>query len=145
MSTIRRFAAPLERQRGQAIVEFSLAILVFLAMIVGLFDLGRGVYMYNGVSEAAREIARRTIVYPGIVLGTSSETLDAIAVQRRLVPGLGNPTFSCLDISGAPTGHVPCQSGDYVQVEISAPYSPISLLGIGGPINLSSSASMQVP
>ena len=39
-------------RRGQALVEFSLAIPVFLVMILGVFDLGRGIYMYNGLAEA---------------------------------------------------------------------------------------------
>ncbi len=78
------------RDSGQALVEFSLAIMVFLVMVLALFDLGRGVYMYNGVSEAAREIARVTAVHPGVTLGASTETADRIAVQRALVPGLGD-------------------------------------------------------
>jgi Flp pilus assembly protein TadG len=133
------------RESGQALVEFSLAFIVFVVMLVGLFDLGRGVYMYNGVSEAAREIARRTVVHPGIVLGASTETQNTVAIQQGLVPELGNPVFACVDVAGSAVAHVPCQSGDYVRVTTNAAFTPISLLGIGGPITLSASASMLVP
>jgi Flp pilus assembly protein TadG len=46
------------RDEGQALVEFSIAIIVFLLLLMAVFDFGRGIYMYNGVSEAARDVAR---------------------------------------------------------------------------------------
>ena len=46
--------------RGQGLVEFSLAIIIFLAVFVGIVDLARAVFTFNGVSEAAREITRAT-------------------------------------------------------------------------------------
>ena len=52
-------------ERGQGLVEFSLAVTVFLALIMGVVDLGRVVYQYNGGAEAARELARVTSVHPG--------------------------------------------------------------------------------
>lgn len=134
----------LNGDRGQALVEFSLAILVFVAMIVGIFDLGRGIYTYNGVSEAAREIARATSVHPGNPLGTHLRTTDTVAVQQGLVPGMAPPVFACIDYQGAAVAGT-CSSGDFVQVTVSATYSPISFLGLGGPIALTSSSSMQLP
>jgi Flp pilus assembly protein TadG len=130
---------------GQALVEFSLAIGAFIVLIIGLVDLGRATYVHNGLSEAAREIARRTIVYPGVVLGTSAESQATVATQQGMVPGMAAPTYSCVDVTGAATGHVPCARGDYVRVSVSAVYSPSVLLGLGGPFTLSSSASMQIP
>jgi Flp pilus assembly protein TadG len=132
-------------ERGQALVEFSLAIMVFIVMLVGLFDLGRGVYTYNGVSEAAREIARVTAVHPGVVLGASNETLDRMDVQRRLVPDMGTPTFQCVTVDGSASPNVPCASDDYVRVTVTATYRPLSLLGLGGAITVSASSSIRLP
>lgn len=140
-----RLTRPRDRERGQALVEFSLSILVFLAMVVGIFDMGRGIYMYNGVSEAAREIARVTAVHPGIVLGTTDETLDRVAIQQHLVPSLQAPTYACVNVDGSASSHNPCTSGDYVRVTVTAPYRPLSLLGINGVITLSSSSSILIP
>ena len=42
-----------EPVRGQALVEFALAITVFLLLMMAIVDFGRGIYMYNGVSQAA--------------------------------------------------------------------------------------------
>jgi hypothetical protein len=142
--TLRRDGT-LNRQRGQVLVEFSLAILVFIVLLMGVFDLGRGIYMYNGVSEAARELARSTSVHPGVVLGQSDETQGVLGVQQGLVPSLGAPTFECVDIAGSAVAHDPCRSGDFVRVTITAQYDPVSLLGFIGPITLSSSASLEIP
>jgi Flp pilus assembly protein TadG len=132
-------------ERGQAIVEFSLAIGVFLMLMIGVVDLGRAIYVHNGLSEAAREIARRTIVYPGMTLGSSLESLDTVAIQQGIVPGMGTPAYDCVDVMGTATGHIPCTRGDYVRVTVTASYSPSMFLGLGGPLTLSSSASMQIP
>jgi len=70
--------------RGQALVEFSLALIVFLVLLMGILDLGRGIYMFNGVSQAAREIARVTSVYPGgATLGTSTQTTTVVNTRYR--------------------------------------------------------------
>jgi Flp pilus assembly protein TadG len=49
-------------QRGQALVEFSLVIPIFLLVLISLFDLGRAVFAYNTLTNAAREGARMAIV-----------------------------------------------------------------------------------
>jgi Flp pilus assembly protein TadG len=133
-----------QRERGQALVEFSLAIIVFLMLLMGIFDLGRGIYMYNGVSEAAREISRRTSVYPGITLGQSTESQQVVAIQRGLVPSMDTPTYACVTATGG-TGSSPCASGEFVKVTVTASYSPISMLGFLGDIQLSASSRAQIP
>jgi Flp pilus assembly protein TadG len=134
----------MRREHGQALVEFSLAILVFLVLLMGIFDLGRGIYMYNGVSQAAREIARVTSVHPGSTLGNSAQTQSVIQTQKALVPNLGNPTFSCVDIDNTPVAGT-CIGGMRVKVTIAAPYRPVTpLLGLTGTWNLSSTSSVSI-
>lgn len=135
-------------QGGQALVEFALAITVFLMLLLGIVDLGRAIYQYNGVSQAAREIARATSVHPGsdftTTSGQSSQTLAVIATQQNLVPNLGSPAFSCVDIAGNPisTGCVP---GDFVKVVITAPFTPAApILGLTGTWNLSSTSTAKL-
>ncbi len=132
-------------QRGQALVEFSLTILIFLTMMLAIFDLGRGIYTYNGLSQAAREIARSTIVHPGVVLGQSTESVATIATQRHLVSEINSVLLSCVDVLGTDTGLSPCPSGSYVRVQVSATYNPVSLLGLTGPIQLQSRSTMVIP
>ncbi|MHB8397984.1 MAG: TadE/TadG family type IV pilus assembly protein [Candidatus Limnocylindrales bacterium] len=134
------------RQCGQALVEFALAVTVFLLLLMGVVDLGRGIYMYNGVSQAAREIARVASVHPGSTLGTSAQAASVIATQQGLIPNLGTPTFTCVDISGAPIhSSTTCVSGDFVKVVVSAPFSPVTpLLGLTGTWNLQSTSIVQI-
>ena len=83
---MRRLTASRDRQRGQALVEFSLTIIIFLVLMMGVVDFGRAIYQYNGVSQAAREIARTTAVHPGSDFttdaGRSAETKETIATLR---------------------------------------------------------------
>lgn len=48
--------------RGQTLAEFALVIPIFLLVLMGLFDVGRLVFVYNGLTNAAREGARLAIV-----------------------------------------------------------------------------------
>jgi Flp pilus assembly protein TadG len=44
-------------------VELALSLLVLLGLLLGILDLGRAIYMYNGVEQAEREIARVASVH----------------------------------------------------------------------------------
>lgn len=139
------------RDRGQALVEFALVLPVFLMLLMGVFDLGRGIYMYNGVAEAAREIARVTSVYPcqgtPCTLGNSTQTAAVVQTQKGLVPALGSPTFSCVDIDGSAStvSTVSCLAGEQVKVVIIAPYRPVTpLLSLIGTWNMQSTSTVSV-
>jgi len=131
-------------ERGQGLVEFSIAITVFLLLVMGTIDLGRAVYQFNGVSQAARELARVASVHPGGTLGTSSEATSTLAAQRGLVPGLGTPSYTCIDIAGAAVSG-PCNGGNWVRVTISSSFIPVTpLAGLLGAVTLTSSASAKI-
>jgi len=55
----RRHRSP---RRGQALVEFALALPVLILILVAVFDVGRAVFLYNSLTNAAREGARLAIV-----------------------------------------------------------------------------------
>ena len=133
------------RSGGQALVEFSLVVVIFLVMLMGIFDFGRAIYMYNGVAEAAREIARVTSVHPGSTLGNSVETAAVVNNQKGLIPNLGNPTFACRNIDNTAVAGT-CEAPDHsVKVTISALYTPVTpLLSFIGNINLSSSSTAKI-
>ena len=144
MRSRRRCEASARGEGGQALVEFSLAITIFLLLIMGIIDLAGAAYQYNGVSEAARELARVTSVYALADLGSSPESQAVLSTQQKLVPGLGTPTYTCIDITGAPINGI-CPGGGWVRVTISATYRPATTLtGFLGTIVLTSSASAQV-
>jgi Flp pilus assembly protein TadG len=136
-----------QRSAGQAMVEFSLAILVFLVLVMAVIDFGMAVYKYNGVSEAAREIARVASVYQGQTFG-HAEINSVVAVQKQLVPGLNSPTFTCIKADGSAqtmTSGGKCPADAYVHVEVTAPYRSVTpILGLAGTFTMKGSSSAQV-
>lgn len=133
----------LDRESGQALVEFALAITVFMLLLMGIVDLGRLVYQFNGVSEAARALARETSVHPGSTLGGSAETAAVLGTHALLFP-IGATSFSCVDISGATIAGA-CDAGNWVRVTVSSPFTPVTPLAtILGPVVLTSAASAKI-
>ena len=127
------------RTRGQSLVEFSLVIIPFLFLIMGIFDLGRAIYMMNGTAQAAREIARVTSVHsgcpqdppPSCDMGSSSETAGVVATQEGLLPGMAIDTDAdivCVDINdNVISPDEDCLWGtDYVRVRVTSSFTPIT-------------------
>ena len=133
------------RSTGQGLVEFALGITIFLTILIGLVDLARAAFLFNGVSDAAREIARVTSVHPGSTgLGTSSETSTAVSNERVLVPGLTVQSYACIDLAGA-TVTGTCQPGNWVKVSVRTSFQPIlPLLSAFGPISFSTASSAKI-
>ena len=145
-----------ERSRGQGLVEFSLVLIPFLWILMGIVDLGRGIYTYNGVGEAARELARATSVHtcdttaPTCVLGTAPETAAVLGTQEALIPGLGGSgssvTYACTDITDATLPSTDCLSGSYVKVTVAVPFSVLTpLLSMVAPATITSTTHLQIP
>ena len=60
MNTRRR--RPLTGRNGQSLVEFAIVLPVIVLVVLGLFDLGRGVFAYNTLAQAARQANRLAMV-----------------------------------------------------------------------------------
>ena len=142
-----------DRSRGQALVEFSLILVPFLLILMGIVDLGRGIYTNNGVSQAAREIARVTSVHvcaSSCTLGNSPETLAVIATQKSLVPGLSGGTASiaiaCTTITNTTVSGSGCAPGNFVRVTVRVPFTVLTpLLSMVAPTALTSTTHVKVP
>jgi len=144
-----------QRERGQATVEFALVCLVILLFLIGTLDLGRGVFYYDVLANAARDGARYASLLDGSdwsLAGNSPGTYPSAA------PYVGTTT-----IVGATTKHIaglepsqlqvvistwpPEDSGLQVPVSVATQYvyQPVAgtLLGIG-PITIRAQATMRV-
>jgi Flp pilus assembly protein TadG len=142
------------RTRGQALVEFSLVLIPFLVILMGVYDLGRAIYMMNSTAEAAREIARVTVVHPfgGTKdLGTSAQTTSVINTQRGLVPNLSitpSTDIVCVDPADTVQPDSQCYAhGDrFVRVHVTADFEPITpIVALFGAHTLESYSRMDVP
>jgi Flp pilus assembly protein TadG len=76
------------RSRGQALVEFAIVLPVITLVVLGLFDLGRAVFTYNTLAQAARQANRQAIV------DQNTDRVKAMAVAAAPTIGLtaGNVT-----------------------------------------------------
>ncbi len=62
--------------KGQDLVEFALTLPILALIAFGIFDLGRVVYFYSAIQNAAREGARIGVVSPwqsNLVIATTKE------------------------------------------------------------------------
>ena len=55
---------PLDRRKGQALVEGALMLFVFLTFIIGTLDFGQFLYFHQSLTERARAAARYGAVNP---------------------------------------------------------------------------------
>jgi Flp pilus assembly protein TadG len=93
-------------EEGQAIVEFSLALVVLVASIFGIIEAGRLVYAYVTIGNAARE-GTRTAIITG---ATDNEIRSSIDAHGGLLGRLS---------PGATIAPVTRQSGSSVSVTVS--------------------------
>jgi Flp pilus assembly protein TadG len=128
MSLQRRFRRRgTNGSRGQAMVEFALVIPIFLLLLVGIFDLGRAVFAYNTLTNAAREGARMAIVNqyePSII----ARAKNASAIIELNVPNV-EVHFWQTNLDGTPDTTRPCAlvaNNCLAVVTFEATYYPIT-------------------
>jgi Flp pilus assembly protein TadG len=76
------------RQRGQALVEFGLVVVLFVFLVSGMFDLGLLLNARLAVSSMSRVLARAAAA------GDSPSELQALARQQDGIPGVTTGPFN---------------------------------------------------
>jgi len=120
--------------RGQALIEFAMALPLILIFWMFLFDFGRITYYLSVLNNAAREAARYGIVNSTNVAGITNVVYDmAIGIDS-------SDLF--VTVSTIEEGTVIVVGIDYQYV----PVTPLvaSLLGDGGGIPVNTQASMLI-
>lgn len=77
------------RSRGQALVEFSIILPLFVLLVAGTIDLGLAIYSNLTVANAAREGARLGVIDPG----------NTTAIEARVRDMAGNLDDSRLTVT----------------------------------------------
>jgi len=85
------------RTRGQALVEFALILPLLLILLMAVIDVGRLVFAYNSVSNAAREAGRTAIV------NQTAVTIREKAAQQAAMLGLPTTDPGGCPADGGPT------------------------------------------
>src|SRR5437870_2504551 len=109
-------------EAGQSTVEFALILLLFLMVILGIFEGSRLIFNYNIVSEAAREGVRYAMVrgsacvLPDGSSCTASATQIGDYVQSKAV---GRPMTVNV------TWPAPPNPGSTVVVQVTSSFTPV--------------------
>ena len=138
--------------RAQALVETALVLPLLLLLIVGLFDVGRAIWLSNTLATAVREGTRYGVVHgalsgsptgPGAASYTPPDTDTTITAQvRNYASGVPN---NLTVLSTWPDGNA--NRGSRIVVTATFPFIPILsqvFLGGGLSITLQSSSTLVI-
>jgi len=148
----RSVDSAIRNDRAQALVETALVLPLLLLLIVGLFDIGRAIWLSNTLATAVREGSRYGVVHgalsgsptgPGAASYTAPDTDTAITAQVRAY-ATGVPNNLTVQ-STWPDGNA--NRGSRIVVSASFPFTPILaqvFLGGGLGITLRSSSTLVI-
>jgi Flp pilus assembly protein TadG len=147
MTTVRQR----RRRQGQALVEFALILPIAVILLLAVFDVGRAVFTYNGLTNAAREGARLAIVNQDVAsveqrvaemaamteVSNAGDVTDPVVTYRRQTPN-ADPT--------ANAACSPMATGCVAVVTARATWQAITpIIGaILGPIDLTARSELPV-
>lgn len=151
------------REKGQSMVEFALIFPILILILLAIFDLGRGVFAYSTIDNAARLGARvaavnqiqtspagdcdqsRPIENPANPHWSIKTCAAASALSLGVQASAVTVTYSVPPGSGL-TCTAPVQVGCIANVTVPYTFTPITpLIGnIVGPIQMSSTSKVPV-
>jgi Flp pilus assembly protein TadG len=129
---------------GQTLVEFALIVPIFILMMVGIFDVGRAVYAYSTINNAAHEAVRLAIV------DQNTADVRARAVSQSVAVGVNSADVTVRWLSSEYTDVAPCNAtpryGCAVEVSVSYDFNAATpMLGsLLGTIGLEGTARQQI-
>ena len=149
---VHRLSSSIWNDRAQALVETALVLPLLLLLIVGLFDVGRAIWLSNTLATAVREGTRYGVVHgalsgsptgPGAASYTPPDTDTTITAQvRNYASGVPN---NLTVLSTWPDGNA--NRGSRIVVTATFPFTPILsqvFLGSGLGITLRSSSTLVI-
>jgi hypothetical protein len=143
---VRALFGRVQDSRGQTLVEFAIVLPIILVILLGTLDFARAVFVYNTLSESARQGARVAIV------NQNSADVAATAVAYAPTTGLTDagvtacfkaPATLLRDCaSPAVDACVPLRPGCLAIVTTEIDYQPLTpiLAELVGPISLTSTS-----
>jgi Flp pilus assembly protein TadG len=152
------------RTRGQALVEFAFVFPLIVLLAFGFIDVGRAVFGYNTLTNAARQAARVAAVNqvdpavgpwgclankPVQSAANPSWTFRGCAVVAGAAAGVTAPDVS-VAYAAPPGTTLQCSSslsvGCIVSVTVTADYVPLTPIAgsIIGPIQMSATSEMPI-
>jgi hypothetical protein len=115
-------------------VEMAVVLPIFFLLVLGLVDLGRAVFVYNSLAEAARDGARYGSVQARAYNDDSRADIEDYVLERLGSVPSPSASAECTPIGGL----LGCTVNDVLVVEASADMAMITpLIGqLVGPLHL---------
>lgn len=153
-----------ERSSGQGLVEFALVVPVIFFLLFGFIDVGRAVFEYNTLTNAARQGARVAAVNQLDPAGPPTEcnpnrpvqdpsdphwTFRGCAIVAGQVLGIGRSNVT-ISYSAPPGTSLECSTtvnvGCIASVTVTHTFSPITPVAgiVIGTINMTATSQMPV-
>jgi Flp pilus assembly protein TadG len=124
--------------RGQSLVEFALASVIFFMTLFGTIEFGRGIWQYNMVSNLAQEGARWASVHGNSSLSPATSAQVQTFVRSRALSFTVNVTT---EPAAGPTAVAP---GNTISVIVTSSFQPLTAFIPNASWNLTSTARMVV-
>ena len=106
-------------RRGAAVVEFAIVAPVFILLVLGMVEMGRGVMVQQVITNASREGARAAVV--------DGSTVSSVqTVVKNYLTGAGLPASAATITVTIPAARY----GNAATVAVSIPYSSVSWVPI---------------
>ena len=114
------------RERGNYLIESGLCFVVFFTILLGILDVGRGIYSYNFIAAASKEAARYAMVH-GNSSGQIASDSDIRTQARSWLVGVVGGDSATVDTTWSPDK----KPGSTVTVHVQCTFTPISSLLVG--------------
>lgn len=116
---------PNRREKGQSLVEFAFSIVVLLLLLAGAVDLGRALYTYMGLRDAAQEGA----LYGSTNPTQQNEIVSRVRNSSNLLQGISADGGANTDVQVTVYGAA-C-TNNAIKVRVSYDNFPITMPFLG--------------
>jgi Flp pilus assembly protein TadG len=107
MTTRKRTGRRRRRGSGQTLTEFALILPLLILFLVAIFDVGRIVFVYNSVTNGAREGARLAIVNQ-FAASVKQRAIDQVAIAEVAAPNVVVKFYQPQPNTADPTQNATC-------------------------------------
>jgi hypothetical protein len=121
-----RFIKSSKYEKGQSLVELGLSLLVLIFILAGLIDLGRAIFYYLAMRDAAEEGLIYGVAFPRNCTQIEDRVYGTLSDPNIQVQVLINDSSSCASAGN----NIKCY-GNKMTLQVSNPNFPISMPLLG--------------
>lgn len=133
-----------KRRSGQALVEFALVVPIFLLLVIGVIEFGRAWNLQQTLTDAAREGARRAVVFdPTLSVAAVNTAIKAKIQAAGFDSTLAGITWqNCTNTPCTAAADFNVNRGNVLNVQVTMPYRFIFLRPLMNLANTSANGSL---